>query len=395
MKIAQFISSLLTPLGGAEQYCLELSRWLHDAGHDITIITGWISPDVAATLSAQGIAVRLVHSARPYPPDRKGSRPAAAMFHALDLLGSIWTPRAVRAVLADDWDVVHVHRVAGFGSALLNGPRPTVLTVHDYSLVDTSTTLLRDGVEVSAPWIQRQRTKVINRSLRRARLVFPSARLREKHVAWGLELPERTEVLPHGWRIAGSGEAVPADRDANPVVFLFLGKLIPEKGVRLLLEAWGDGLPGAELWMAGAGVLEPEVSAAVAAGRLHGLGWLDEAGRRAALAAASVLLLPSVWPENFPLSAAEGVLAGLPVLSTTIASPPVLVDGVNGLLVNPDAASLRSAMQRLLDPALRSTLAEGAREVARDLDFDAHGARLLALYDELASVEPDRAEVTS
>jgi glycosyltransferase involved in cell wall biosynthesis len=394
MKIAQFISSLLSPLGGAEQYCLELSRWLHDAGHDVTIVTGWISPDVAATLSAEGIAVRLVHSARPYPPDRKGSRPAAALFHGLDLLGSIRTPAAVRGVLAERWDVVHVHRVAGFGSALLNGPRPTVLTVHDYSLVDTSTTLLRDGVEVSAPWIQRQRTKVISRSIRTARLVFPSARLREKHVGWGLELPERTDVLPHGWRIAGSGAAIPADRDASPVVFLFLGKLIPEKGVRLLLDAWGDGMPGAELWMAGAGALEPEVSAAAATGRIHGLGWLDETGRRAALAAASVLVLPSVWPENFPLSAAEGVLAGLPLVSTTIASPPVLIDGVNGLLVSPDAVSLRSAMQRLLDPALRSALADGAREVARDLDFDAHGARLLALYRELGA-GARTAEVTS
>ena len=48
MKIAQFVSSFLTPLGGAEQYCLELSRWLRDAGHDVTIITGWISSDLEA-----------------------------------------------------------------------------------------------------------------------------------------------------------------------------------------------------------------------------------------------------------------------------------------------------------------------------------------------------------
>ena len=41
MRIAQFVSSVLTPLGGAEQYCLELSRWLRDRGHDVTVVTGW------------------------------------------------------------------------------------------------------------------------------------------------------------------------------------------------------------------------------------------------------------------------------------------------------------------------------------------------------------------
>jgi hypothetical protein len=35
---------------------------------------------------------------------------------------------------------------------------------------------------------------------------------------------------------------------------------------------------------------------------------------------------------------------------------------------------------RLLDPALRSRLAAGARERARDLDFDVHGERVLAVY---------------
>ncbi|MBU1586842.1 MAG: glycosyltransferase, partial [Actinobacteria bacterium] len=90
--------------------------------------------------------------------------------------------------------------------------------------------------------------------------------------------------------------------------------------------------------------------------------------------------LPSTWPENFPLAAAEGVLAGLPIVSTTIAAPPVLHDGVNGVLAAPDAASLRSAMQQLLDPATRARYAAGSRELALDLDFDTHGRRIEELY---------------
>lgn len=382
MRIAQVFGSLLEPLGGAEQYGLELARWQRDQGHDVTIVTGWVSPGIEKSLAAEGLPVRLARSWRPYPPDRKGSKPAAAVFHALDLLGAVRASAPVRRVLAEPWDVVHVHRFAGLGAAVLRSGNPTVVTVHDYGLVDTTTTLLRDGREVErAPLVQRLRTRVTNRALGGARLVFPTARLRDKHEQWGLRLPERTEVIPHGWRGAAPSASSQTD---GPVVFLFLGKLIATKGVGLLLEAWGDGMPGAELWVAGAGELEPAV---LAAPDVRYLGWVDDSARRSALAAASVLVLPSTWPENFPLAAAEGVLAGLPLVSTTIAAPPVLHDGVNGVLAAPDAASLRSALEQLLDPATRRRFAAGSRELALQLDFDTHGHRLEALYDELRGVE--------
>ena len=382
MRIAQFVGSLLEPLGGAEQYCLELARWQRDQGHDVTIVTGWVSPGIEKSLAAEGLTVRLVRSRRPYPPDRKGSKPAAVLFHGLDLLGSVRLAAPVRRLLAEPWDVVHVHRFAGFGAAVLRSGRPTVMTVHDYGLVDTTTTLLRHGVEVeTAPLVQRLRTRLHSRAVRDVRLIFPTERLREKHVQWGLAMPADTAVIPHGWR-GVSSPVEPVETPTAPVVFLFLGKLIATKGVELLLEAWGEGLDkldqraGAELWIAGAGPLEESVQAAP----VRYLGWLDDTGRRAALAAASVLVLPSTWPENFPLAAAEGVLAGLPLVSTTIAAPPVLHDGVNGLLASPDAAALRAAMQRLLDPAERAAFAAGSRELALELDFDAHGRRVEALY---------------
>lgn len=396
MKIAQFVSSLLAPLGGAEQYCLELSRWLRDAGHEVTIITGWISPEISAQLQSEGIGVRVVRSRRPYPPDRKGSRPAALLFHALDVAGSVRASREVHEVLTEDWDVVHVHRVAGFGAALLRSPSaPVVFTVHDYALVDTSTTLLRRGVEAEgAPLLQRLRTRVVNGAIATTHLIYPSARLREKHEHWGLRPRARTSVLPHGWRLDGGVPRVTtAPRD--PAVFLFLGKLIDTKGVDLLLEAWGDGIPGAELWIAGSGPREAVVDAAAAEGRIRKLGWLDETTRRAVLESVSAMVIPSIWPENFQLAAAEGVLAGLPILSTTVAAPPVIDPDVSGLLVAPDAASIRAGMVRLTDPALRSRLAAGARERARDLDFDVHGDRVLAVYADLGAPVPDRAGQTA
>lgn len=371
------IGSLLVPLGGAEQYVVELARAQSAAGHDVTVVTGWASPDVVADLAAHSVAVEVVAMRRPYPPDRRGSRPAAVLFHALDLLDSVRTPRALRRVLSAGWDVVHAHRVAGLGAGVLRStPAPVIVTVHDYSLVDTRSSLLRGGVVAARPpLIQRLRTRVTSRAVERAHLVFPSAGLRERHRAWGLRVPAGSVVVPHGWRIGVRPSATSAPAE-GPVVFLFLGKLLPTKGVPELLAAWGDGIPGAELWVAGAGPLDD----AVAAAPVRSLGWLDAPARDTALAAASVLVLPSTGPEIFLLAAAEGALAGLPVISTTVAAPPAVRDGESGILVDATAPALRAAMLRLLDPSERARLAAGARAFAEELDFDRHLERVFDVY---------------
>lgn len=379
MRIAHLIGSLLVPLGGAEQYTLELARAQHEAGDEVTILTGWISPEVAASLEADGVAVEIVRSRRPHAPDRRGSRPAAVLFHGLDLLDSLRAPRALRAAARRDWDVVHAHRLAGIGAgALRAATAPVLVTVHDYSLVDTRSNTLRRGVPaLRPPLVQRLRTRVISRALRNATVIFPDERLRRRHREWGLRAPARSVVIPHGWRL---GAPAVGTRQASRPVLLFLGKLLETKGVRLLLDAWGDGIAGAELWIAGTGPLEPLVAEAAARGRVRQLGWLDTAGRDAALAAATALVLPSTGPEIFLLAAAEGALAGLPVVSTTVAAPPAVRDGESGILVAPDAAALRAGMERVLDPGVHAVLASGARDLAADLDFDVHVAKLRALW---------------
>jgi len=380
VRIVHVIGSLLAPLGGAEQYVRELARGQAESGHDVRIVTGWVSPEVQAELEADGVAVTVVEVRRPYPPDRRGSRPAAVLFHALDLLDSVRAPRALRASM--DADLIHAHRVAGLGAGFIRSARvPVVLTVHDYSLVDTRSSLLRGGVVAPrAPWLQRQRARVMSRAVRRATMVFPNDRLREKHRDWGLEVPAGSRVVPHGWRLSASGFDTPLRGYSTSTVFLFLGKLLPTKGVDLLLEAWGDGIPGAELWIAGAGPLEPEVAAAAAAGRVRNLGWLDAPARDAALAAADALVLPSTGPEIFLLAAAEGALAGIPVISTTVAAPPAVRDGESGLLVAAEPAALRAAMERVLDPGVHAVLSAGARAFGEELDFARHLERVLDVY---------------
>ena len=78
-----------------------------------------------------------------------------------------------------------------------------------------------------------------------------------------------------------------------------------------------------------------------------------------------LFVLPSLY-EGHPKALIEAMAAGLPVVgSNVIGIREIITDGENGLLAEPDADSLRAAIQRLIqDRALRQRLGRAAREHA-------------------------------
>jgi glycosyltransferase involved in cell wall biosynthesis len=128
--------------------------------------------------------------------------------------------------------------------------------------------------------------------------------------------------------------------------FLFLGRLAPEKGLGLLLEAWRrhpDGALGT-LRIAGDGA-QRELAARAAAARsdVVYLGPLDPAGVRAAMREAAVVLATPVWHDVLPTVVIEALAAGRPVLGTALGGVPYLV-GEAGWVVAPTAAALAEAL---------------------------------------------------
>lgn len=389
MRIAQFTSSLIEPLGGAEQYCLAIARHQKASGQDVTVVTGWADPAVVSALAADGIPTRIISTSRPYSPDRQGGSLGDKLkFHGAELLDSLHRTAAARELEAAGFDVVHIHRFAGFGTAILRirGCR-VVHTVHDYTLVDTSASLVADGrLRTYPPMLQRVRSAVATRGITDSpTLIFPTERTRDTHELFGLDLVKMdARVLPHGWPRPTS-PAAPAHRASNDLGscrVLFMGKLAEHKGISLLLDAWGSGIDGAELHIAGDGPMAEEVNSRVAGiSSIHLLGWLDETERTRALATADILVFPSSWPENFPIVIAESMLAGVPVISTTTASPPLVDDADSGLLVAPSPSAVRAGIERLVaDPDFRAALARGASSRGAQLDMDVHGDAIMAIY---------------
>ncbi len=157
---------------------------------------------------------------------------------------------------------------------------------------------------------------------------------------------------------------------ATPVV-VAAARLAPQKGLGTLLEAaagWRDRDPAPLLVIAGTGPLQAGLarSAEARGVAVRFLGQSDDVP--ALLAAADVVVLPSVW-EGQPLIVQETLRAGRPLVASRVGGIPDLTGEDSALLVPPgDPAALSAAVLSVLDdPALARRLSEAALQRSRSL----------------------------
>ena len=177
-------------------------------------------------------------------------------------------------------------------------------------------------------------------------------------------------------------------------VVLFVGLLVPVKGLELLVEALSL-LEGEKPLCLLVGSGPQQASLEQKAAELGLADCLRFVGRRSSdeiprwMAAADLLVLPSL-SEGRPNVVLEAQACGLPVVATRVGGTPELInDGETGLLVDSgDARSLALAIARLLaDGDLRSALGRAGREQAQRLTWTANATQMIALYRQLLGVD--------
>ena len=161
--------------------------------------------------------------------------------------------------------------------------------------------------------------------------------------------------------------------------FLSVGRLDPEKGLDVLLDAFRE-VPG-ELVVVGAGTVEDALRRS-APPRVEFTGPLGRDEVVARYAKADVFVLPS-RSEQWGMVLNEAAAAGLALVATTAAGAAheLVEDGVNGFLVEPgDTAGLRTALERLAsDPELRAAAGVRSRELVAPLTPQAWAAGVAGL----------------
>ena len=164
-----------------------------------------------------------------------------------------------------------------------------------------------------------------------------------------------------------TGGPAPAS-EGSPARLLFVGRLLPEKGVFDALDALDllvQRRP-AHLVIAGAGAAEPELERRVAARGLEPhvtlAGHLPPTSLAQQYADADVFVFPTYHPvEGFPTVIAEAMGAGLPIVTTPVRGiTDHLRDGVNALFVPArDPRAVAEAIESLLaDDELRGRMGD-------------------------------------
>ena len=188
--------------------------------------------------------------------------------------------------------------------------------------------------------------------------------------------PQAVDVARFGAQVTDHARSAAREMAAGPeadLLVLFVGRLVPEKGVEVLLDAWGKAAlgPGARLALAGEGPLAPVVSRSRAGARL--LGRVADTDLPALYAAADVLVLPSVrtatFTEPWGLVVNEAMLQRTPVIASDAvgaAAGGLVREGHTGLTFPAgDGAALASRLAALAaSPDLRARLGEEARREA-------------------------------
>jgi len=345
--------------------------------------------ELAARLAAGGVAVDLF--SRPHyssfsgetgiPGLRVVRRPSIPTKHLDAATGSLI---ATLEALARRYDILHFHAL---GPGLFAGlarlcRRPSVVTVHGLDWQrekwgPLARRVLRWGEHASARWPSR--TIVVSRALQR--------HYRDRYGA-------ATDLIPNGITPPAAPPAPDVlERAGLPAEFvLFVGRLVPEKGCHVLLEAH-RALPQAlrerfPLVVAGDDVFGGEYVHGLQSVRdehVRWLGFVHGELLEALYAAAALVVLPSTL-EGLSIALLEAMSRGRACLVSDI--PPNREAGGEAVSYVPpgDAGRLVRAMAQLLAADAASRAEMGRRAAARVLagySWDRAAAATRQVYREL------------
>ena len=193
-------------------------------------------------------------------------------------------------------------------------------------------------------------------------------------------------VIANGIPLGGVAVRDEARPMADPPRLVCVGRLSPEKGQDILVEAFGrEDCGAATLDLLGDGPLRPKIAARVAerglGNRVRLLGTVPDVGAR--LKDYDGFVLPSLT-EGLSLALLEAMAAGLPVVATAVGETPRVLNGA-GVLVPPgDAAALAAGIATLVaDPNALGRAANARRRVRRDHGIAATAAGYAEVFDRI------------
>ncbi len=283
-------------------------------------------------------------------------------------------------------DVVHGQGTEKeMGLAAVTSGRPAVITVH--GLLFEVVTVIRPG-PLATIWINVLMERL---TLRLARHVVCISEYARQRLA--ARTRARLHLVPNPVSDRFFAPADPAVRD----VLLFVGNIYALKGVLELVEVFESLAaenPTLKLVIIGKrlesrsnrpylAALDARIQASDLANRIHFAGWQDEASIKAWHARTVLFIFPSHL-ENLPMSIAEALASGVPVIASDVGGIGEMVqNGINGYLARPEDVSAFIALARkALEPGENRRLTQSASTSVERFRLGQVAERTLSVYAE-------------
>ncbi|GAB4268866.1 glycosyltransferase family 4 protein [Thermincola ferriacetica] len=367
-------------VGGLAQHVYYLSKALAKWGHQVYVVTCG-GPDTEPVENIDGVQVHRVHSYAVSAPDFRTwilHLNLSMLEYAVTLLNSI-----------DGVDVVHAHDwlVAYAGRAVKHAYRiPLVATIHateygrNHGLHNDNQRYISD-VEW---WLTYEAWRVICCSS-----------YMEQELKNFFQLPgDKIRIIPNG--VEPEDFQAPASiREERGKMIFFIGRLVREKGVQVLLEAAPRILsqyPDTRIVIAGKGPYEDYLRAIAHGlglnGKVEFAGYVNDMQRNRLYQQATVAAFPSLY-EPFGIVALEAMAAKTPVVvGDTGGLREIVEHGVDGLKCYPGSA--QSLADNILavfnDPGLAQRLKKaGYEKVIKKYSWDAIAGQTAEVYKEIVN----------
>ena len=371
-------------VGGIARHCLGLSKALAKQGHEVYLVTLEF-PGAPLQENIEGVKVHRVLIELGHPN-----------FMIWVFVFNHFMEKKIATLSREvDFDVIHVHdwltALAGISSKyFLN--KPLVSTVHSMEIgrsqgLHNSDSFLIDGIEW---WMTYEAKHVIacSNSVKREL---------ENH----FHLPSgKITVIPNGVEIGKFEIDVNRENvkrlygiEPHERVVLFVGRLVPQKGVDSLIKAIpliasrhrnvkflisGDG------WSRG--YLEDLAKRTGFGNRIRFLGFIPDSELPKLIASADVLVVPSIY-EPFGIVALEGMAAGTPVVAANVGGLAEIIEHEKtGVLVYPgNPESIAWGVNRVLsDPGFSRWITENAKNKVKEVySWNAIAEKTVALYERI------------
>jgi rhamnosyl/mannosyltransferase len=293
-------------------------------------------------------------------------------------------PAAIRILRGLEADIINLHH-------------PNPLAEISYSLAKPKGRLVvtYHSDIVSQALLRKLHSPLMNRILDKADAIVATS---TQYVASSPVLrkyPKKIHIIPLGLNISHFENAKPFPfRKSGYPQYFFVGRLVPYKGVSVLLEALQYVL--GNLWIAGTGPLEEKLKAQVAdanlGSRVDFLGNISEEEKYQRLAACDVFVLPSFTrAEAFGIVLLEAMAMGRPVVVSDLPTGVQLLvnHGVNGFRFPPgNAKALAASLQLLINnPMEAKRMGEAGRQLVQEQYTATHMVdRYLDLYRDLCAL---------